>query len=338
VIPVQVLGVRRGVARKDADRDYPDQDEVDRVWVAFRTPKVPGRGVVSLVPKSMRRSPEGDDVEARESEGIGLLANRLVAVRISPSGRLMVEERRTGAEYAGLCELMDEPDAGDLYTFSAGRGVPAHGGRPVSQHTLARGPLVGAVETRWTMPSAGPGHIEVRQVVALYPDSPLVRLRLDIENAAPDHRLRARFPVGAGDAAIAGAALGVERRAPETAADPDPALERPARTAPAQRFVAAAAGAHGLALFAAGFFEYEWTPARELVVTLLRAVGELSRAGLPERPGHAAWPEPTPEAQELGAHTIELALLPVGESELARPGGLERLWEEAFLPVQGVFV
>src|ERR1043166_5751474 len=211
VIPVQILGVRRGVVRKDADRHYPDQDEVDRVWVAFRVAKIRGRGVVSLAPKRVRRSLQGETVEAREVGRMGLLANRAVVVRISRTGTLMIEDRRTGAEYCRLCELMDESDAGDLYTFSAGCGTSPHGGRPVAQRAIARGPLVGAMETRWTMPSAGHGRIGVRQVVALYADSPLVRLRLDIENAAPDHRLRARFPVGAGEAALAGAALGVER-------------------------------------------------------------------------------------------------------------------------------
>ena len=38
----------------------------------------------------------------------------------------------------------------------------------------------------------------------------------------------------------------------------------------------------------------------EVLVTLLRAVGELSRNDLPERPGHAGWPTPTPGAQCLG--------------------------------------
>ena len=64
------------------------------------------------------------------------------------------------------------------------------------------------------------------------------------------------------------------------AADPHAyPLETPVRTAPAHRFVAAANGARGLAVLAPGFFEYEWTVRGDLVLTLLRAVGELSRKG-----------------------------------------------------------
>jgi alpha-mannosidase len=85
------------------------------------------------------------------------------------------------------------------------------------------------------------------------------------------------------------------------------------------------------------FFEYEWTADGALLVTLLRAVGELSRAELPERPGHAGWPESVPLAQEAGPHAIDLALAPVSAEDLARPERLERLWESVCLPVQAPF-
>jgi hypothetical protein len=87
-------------------------------------------------------------------------------------------------------------------------------------------------------------------------------------------------------------------------------------------------------VFAPGFFEYEWTRRGDLLITVLRAVGELSRGDLSERPGHAAWPTPTPEAQEPGLHTLELALamLPGGEENMV--DRLEALWEDAFVPIQ----
>jgi alpha-mannosidase len=188
------------------------------------------------------------------------------------------------------------------------------------------------------MPSAGKGEIGIRVITVLHADSPVVRLRMTIDNRAVDHRLRMRFPVGAGSTSIAGAAFGVEQRAPVT---PDLApgkIEYPVLTAPAQRFAAAARGGRGLAVLSPVFFEYEWTADGALLVTLLRAVGELSRAGLPERPGHAGWPEPVPLAQELGMHSVDLALAPASADDLAHPGRLERLWEDVCLPIQAPFV
>jgi alpha-mannosidase len=110
--------------------------------------------------------------------------------------------------------------------------------------------------------------------------------------------------------------------------------EMPVRTAPVHRFAVAARGRRGLALLLPGFGEIEWTPAGDLLLTLLRAVGHLSRGDLPTRPGHAAWAEPTPLAQCGGLQVVELALAPVPEPALDRPDRVLELWEEAFLPIQ----
>jgi alpha-mannosidase len=71
---------------------------------------------------------------------------------------------------------------------------------------------------------------------------------------------------------------------------------------------------------------------------VLRAVGELSRGDLPTRPGHAAWPQPTPLAQCLGPHRVEVALLPLGATDLARGDAVLHAWEDAFLPLRGVWL
>jgi len=329
-IPVQVLSVRPGQERRDARRHYPDQDEVDRVWVAFRSPRVPGRGVLLLSPTPGRAQPGAAELTVRP----GVLANRFLEVRVTRIGNLTLTDRRTGQVFAGLGELRDEPDRGDLYSFSRGPGREAAGGRPGAQRIIAAGPLVAAVETRWRQACAGPGRLDARLIVALQADSPIVRLRLDFDNQATDHRLRARFPLGITGTVLAGASGGHERRGP--AMPRHDALEHEASTAPAQRYLAAAKGVRRFALLAPGFFEYEWTADGVLSVTLTRSVGELSKPDLPERPGHAAWPLATPLAQELGPHTIDLALvLPRGETSEA---ALERVWQDAFLPLQTCFL
>ncbi len=329
-IPVQVLAVRRGMVRMDSRRHGPDQDEVDRVGVAFNSPGLPG--LVTRV-LTVRR---GNDpaVEQGLTVSPGRLAYRMVDLRISSTGAIQLTDLRNGERYGALGALEDEPDAGDTYTFSRGSGPLSRGGMPLSRSILASGPLVGAVETRWRLHAARAGVIEVRQVVVLHADAALVRIRLEVTNAASDHRLRARFPVGAGHEAVAGAAFAVERRAAVWPDTPAGLIEHPVLTAPAQRYVAAADGTRGLALFAPGFFEYEWTEDQDLLVTLVRSVSELSRADLPERPGHAGWPEPVPLAQEPGAHRIDLALAPITDDAVNRPQQLEHQWEDAFLPVQ----
>src|SRR5256886_5271048 len=142
----------------------------------------------------------------------------------------------------------------------------------------------------------------------------------------------------AGVPVTAGAALGaVERSAVRVDAAAYP-RETPVRTAPAHRFVAAVRGGRGLAVLAPAFFEYEWTAKGDLLLTLLRAIGDLSRADLPTRPGHAGWPTAIPGAQCIGTTRIDLALAPVSSADVDRGDFLAHVWEDAFLPITGLWL
>ena len=332
---VQLLRSETTQHRRDATRHYPDQDEVDRVWIAFQAPEVTGLGMTaaSPLPHPVRSPALARPVEVEP----GSVTNGFVSVRVSPTGVLTLTELGTGTEYPGLLALVDEPDDGDLYTFSRGAAPPQAGGTALTQSVLAAGPFVGATETRWRMKAAcrGGGTIETRLVVALYADSPIVRLRLDVDNRGADgHRLSARLPVERGRAWV-GLMESLEPLEPID--EREDWFERQTARAPAQRFAVAGGGGglrKRLAAFTPGFFECEWSRKGELLLTLLRSVGELSKGNLPERPGHAAWPMATPEAHEPGLHTIELALAPLGAGELESHERLEAMWEDVYLPLQ----
>ncbi len=335
-IPVQLLGRTTALERLEAARHYPDQDEVDRVRVAFRLPAIPGLGLtaLSLTAPQPLPSAEGALVRGRT------LLNRWVEVGLEGTGALTLHDRRTQQRYAGLLRLEGEGDAGDAYTLCpVAQGRRRSAGGPVTVRRLAPGPLVAALEMRLKMPARRRGRVDARLVVTLHADSPVVRCVLEIDNQATDHRLRARLPTGlVSGVAVAGAAFGAVARGPVAAAPDDYPLETPVATAPAHRFVAAATEGRGLALLAPGFFEYEWTASGDMLLTLLRAVGQLSRDDLPTRPGHAAWPCATPFAQCLGPTRIELALAPVSALDIERGDVLPALWEDCFLPPRGFWL
>jgi alpha-mannosidase len=102
--------------------------------------------------------------------------------------------------------------------------------------------------------------------------------------------------------------------------------------------LAQAVKSRGLALLAPGFFEYEVDRKGDMLVTLLRAVGQLSRGDLPTRPGHAGWPVATPLAQCQGTEPLQLAFAPVTQSQVANGSALAELWEDLFLPIQGIWL
>ena len=330
--PVQVLARRVTQERADAVRHYPDQDEVEQIRIAFRTPPVPGLGVTALKVGPPVSLPRAEDVRVRGRS----LENRFVQVALEANGALTITDRRRNERYGDLLRLEDAGDAGDAYTFappSRRRMKQSRG--PITVRRLAAGPLVAALEARWEVTRG----IDARMVVQLYGDSPIVRATLDIDNRNSYHRLRARLATGlAGVPATAGSAFGAVARPPVTVPAKAYPRETPVRTAPAQRFVAVARGGRGLAVLAPAFFEYEWTAKGDLYITLLRAIGDLSRGDLPTRPGHAGWPTAIPAAQCIGKTRIDLALVPVSATDVERGDALPQLWEDAFLPLHGLWL
>jgi mannosylglycerate hydrolase len=326
-IPHQVLSCGTGTERLDAPRHYPDQDEVEVVRVAIAIPELGGFSIGRGLPRQ-RPAP----VELTGNK----LLNGLLEVAVGRTGLIELADTRSGARFRSLLALESEADAGDTYTFAPSDSVPVDRAAWSKPRIVARGPLVGALELRTALRGGG---VRARLTLALHAGSPVLRCTLDLENGVGNHRLRVRMPSGApGNVVLAGGPFGPIRRERRSV---DPARyprETPVMTAPAQRFVAAAGGLGGLAVLAPGFFEYEHEPGGDLLVTLLRCVGELSREGLPTRPGHAGWPTPTPEAQCQGRERIQLALAPVTIGQLQRVVPIVELWEDAFVPPRAIWL
>jgi alpha-mannosidase len=91
----------------------------------------------------------------------------------------------------------------------------------------------------------------------------------------------------------------------------------------------------GATVYSDGLAEYEVDADGMVRVTLVRAVGELSRNDLPERPGHAGWPTPTPGAQCLGPFAAELAFHLHGPRDDATIELVGRNVEDVLLPLTG---
>ncbi|MGC9530626.1 MAG: alpha-mannosidase [Candidatus Bipolaricaulaceae bacterium] len=251
------------------------------------------------------------------------LENEYLRVSVEENGTITVVDKRCGHRYQGLAFLEDTGDAGDEYNFSpparqqivSSTAGSAH--VSVDQDLPWRGTL--RVELKLTVPAEltpDRGARSRRRVrcpavlwVSLAPGTTQIDLALEVDNAARDHRLRLGFPTGI-------------RTETSLAAGTFALLERPTRTAPGQGWVeppspthphrglvAVAEGKRGLAVLTRGLLEYEATPAGTIYVTLLRAVGWLSRADLSARPGHAGPPYPVPDAQCPGRHRFQCAVL-----------------------------
>jgi mannosylglycerate hydrolase len=138
------------------------------------------------------------------------------------------------------------------------------------------------------------GTITVTATIA--PGVPFVRCEIVLDNRGTDHRLRLRFPTGAPvDTFTAATTFDTARRT--TNAPDDAQWVHPApRTFVQQGWIEA----NGLVVGAPGLPEAEVTPEGDVLVTLVRSVGMLSRIEVPTRPLPAGPEMPAPGAQVLG--------------------------------------
>ncbi|HET8648711.1 MAG TPA: glycosyl hydrolase-related protein, partial [Gemmatimonadales bacterium] len=328
-VPIQVLGRGTGLERRDAPHHYPDLDEVELVQIAFQSPAVSGLGFARLDPGDFVAA-QGDVVVAGAST-----RNSLVSIAVAEDGTITLSDFARHQQWKGLLVLESEGDRGDTYT-PATDGRIATVARPVAVSVGAAGPLVGSLELRGGL-ELPTGSVDFTLGLELRSGSPVVRCTLSLDNRATDHRLRLRLPLGIrGEPAIAGTQMGGVNR---PAADSRHSVPTEAMlpTAPAHRYAGAANQQAGAALLAPGFFEYEWAARGDLLMTVLRSVGQLSRGDLPTRPGHAGWYTPTPDAQVQGPDRLQFALLPADRALLENHAAMIREWEDVFLPIRAVW-
>lgn len=327
--------------RVESPRHYPSNARVSAARAAMWIDNVPGYGIKALsLRETGRRAPAVvNPVRATDTT----LDNGLVRLVVE-EGNISIEDVASGRRIAALFVVEDLVDAGDLYTPSL-RG-PAASDSVDAPAITHRGPLVGEARIAWRLTDLrsetdhpAPAAVTAGRIIArvsLHANSPIVRVHVTGHNSADDHRLRLGVATDVRNGAVwADAAFGSVRRHPIELPSEDLVMEMAPATAPLQRYVSLFRGATGATLFSDGLAEYEATPAGEIFVTLVRAVGELSRNDLPERPGHAGWPVPTPLAQSHGPFEARFGLWLHGGRAPETIAQIERASDEVLLPLVG---
>jgi mannosylglycerate hydrolase len=302
-------------------------------------------------------APTTDAGEGRVSVRGDILENERYEVRLHPDGTFDVLVKASGWRLQGLNRLEDTEDVGDEYDYSpldASRTVTS-GGRPGEVRALDVGALRGRLEAAFAfaLPESI-AHVRGRRSdglvacdtivrVGLTAGSPIIDVELEFDNRAKDHRLRAEFPTTIRtDALISDGHFNLSRR--PIARDPHPDwVQPPPPTVPQQDFSLVEDGKRGLALLNRGLPEIEASAeasgAVRLSLTLLRAVGWLSRDDFPTRNYQNAGPTlATPEAQCLGRHRFHYALVPYAGDHLAADvKGLSQRYRVPVMTLQGVW-
>jgi alpha-mannosidase len=332
--PLQILGRRLAQSRTESPRHYPDNDLVQVTKVAAWIDQLSAYGIATrAIGGGASKHEPGLDRVVVEARAI---RNAALEVLIGEDGTLSLRDLTGGRTIAPFITLLDEADVGDTYT-------PAP--RPRDHHVdvrrvrrIHRGPLLGAlaIDYRITSPGERSADVELQLTIELRAGERFVRLGLVGENRRENHRVRLRVHGDVhGGTVWADAAFGPMRRDPIVVPPEDQIAERVPPTAPLHRYVSSFNSSNGLTLASDGLAEYEPLVDGGFAVTLVRAVGELSRNDLPERPGHAGWPASTPGAQCLGPFEAAFAVLLHGPRLSETVQTIERAAEDFLLPISG---
>jgi mannosylglycerate hydrolase len=253
-----------------------------------------------------------------------VLENEFYRVTVQGDGTIHVQDKESGMIYPALAYYEDSGDSGDEYNYNS----PDNQERYVTQGSLTEVSVMedepdwGMIRIKQTLELPGGlspnrrDRNEEKVLCEIITEVTLVRgvrridFRTTVDNRAEDHRLRVVFPSGISTSeSVAQSAFALERRAVALPDGQDWA-ETPSSTHPTGGMVVVQGEGRGLAVFGKGLPEYEVTAEGEIYLTLLRCVGWLSRPDLKTRPSNAGPPYPAPEAQCLGKHVFEFAVMP----------------------------
>ena len=336
-IPVQILASTRRHDRIESPQHYPWDDLVESSAALIWVPPVAGYGTRAF--SLTEGQPATAAAPPREVRARGRsIENEFLRVDVDQRGVVTLSTLDGVHAIASLLSIEATSDAGDLYTPSL-RGEPSFAELSAPRPWL-RGPLRASLVIPWRVEP----HADIRLqrpesaagTITITVDAGARHLGLEVSgvNEMRNHRVRLHISTDVRDAEVfADAAFGPVRREPIVA--PPGSAEIPPPTAPLARYVTLNSGDRGASIYSDGLGEYEALRDGTVAITLFRAVGELSRNDLPERPGHAGWPAPTPEAQEQGPFTGCFAILPHGARDEGTIALIERTCDDVLHPLVG---
>lgn len=324
----------RAVAKGPFDKFYSrTRDQVSLLILEFLAEDIPpfGYSVYHLGEEIVNEACEETDLK----EGNAAIGNEFFEVSIVPkTGALSLMDKRTGDCYGGLNVFESVGDRGDEYNFDA---VPHD--IPISTADIGPSRIVKRVwgmkeqlviDYKWNLPKSlnqqRTGRSDrmvtcpLTSVITVTRGTPRVDVRTTVNNNAEDHLLEVIVPTGM-DVSKYYVEIPfdiVERSVeiPETPEREKWILGQEAYDdfRPQRNFVAVEQKDKGLALLNKGCTNYRIRKSNQggvdICLTLLRAVGWVSRPDLGSRHGNASPMIKAPGAQCIGTHVFEYSLVP----------------------------
>ena len=271
--------------------------------------------------------------------GDAAIENEHLRVEIEADGSFVIVDKATGERGGRQNIVISEGDRGDEYTYSyAGPTLDTRGAAGTRSAAASGDRVTATVSLVMPLPAGLRGDRLARApdlvdcplhvAVSLDAGARRVDVTLTFDNRAKDHRLRVLCETGTKALTHrAGAAFALIERSNRLEVRKR-WIEPPTAEACLHDLVAVPGATRGLAVGVDGLREYSVLhDGGTIAITLLRAVGFLSRGDLPERRGHAGPELETPSAQCLGVREYRYAIVPLDEhNDLGRASRAIREW------------
>lgn len=258
-----------------------------------------------------------DDVDS----GTRISNGSITVIANTDDGTLSVSAG--GRTFMGLCGIEDIGDRGDAFDFDPVVGKARVRSVDIERSQHASGIAVLRVTRHLAVPALSMNRqarlkrtqsATVTTMASVYPNVSRVDIDVAVRNAATDHRLRLLFPTGSKlTEFMAATTFDTVSRSPQLPDDTD-WVQAATGTFPCQGWVSA----NDLMVIAPGLYEVEVTADGMIALTLLRAVGTMSRPDLKSRPFSAGPALATPAAQCLRDTEARLALAVGPDPRVAR--------------------
>ncbi|MGV3711056.1 MAG: hypothetical protein ACO1Q7_19695 [Gemmatimonas sp.] len=363
-VTLQSISAVPGYDRRESPQHYPDNDLVRVHRVLAWVPPVPALGL-SVRPFDFGPVDAFEEYALGGSDEFGSgctpdvstapfhpanavrlgdaieISNGLLTVRVSSHG---LDITRDGRTLNNALTFETAHDAGDSYTPSVRGPIEL---LPVADvHVASTGPLRAGALVRYSQPATeATGALEFGVLVWLHAGSDLVTFQLQGENSRENFRLRAVLNTDIVQTHTdaphqvdiwADAAFGPVLRNSLNIPAEAQVRETVPPTMPMHRWVSMCDATKGASLHADGLAEVEANrDTGAIALTLIRAIGELSRNDLPERPGHAGWPARIPLAQCAGPFAAQFALQLHGGWNQQTRDAIENASDDFLLPLVG---
>ena len=327
--------VKREILRRIEDGEVEEIRVRGRVIPRIRlhfVDDLPGHGlrVYRLAPGRARRGQDRRQLQSeRRPDGGVRIANQVWSVEVAADGRVSLWNQILKVRIEDALRVVSEGDRGDEYNFDPVPGA-VRVERPdrvrVSLGPASESDVSAVIAAKYRVPTElAPDRDARGKASVVLPVTLRIRLvsgldRVDVEssvdNTARDHRLRlqVRAPFTAQRFEVESAFEIAERPIdpPPDAFGSESPSEFPVGATPQRSFATLDDGDRALTVANRGLAEVDAVPEADgttsLAVTLLRAVGWLSRGDLRLRPGDAGPGLATPGAQVAGLHRAEISI------------------------------